>query len=36
MRVAHTDAELGILLERARRIATGDQDVLDIDVPARA
>lgn len=32
---AHTDAELGVLLERARRIATGDQDVLDFEVPAR-
>ena len=33
---AHTDAELGILLERARRIVTGDQDVLDFEVSARA
>ena len=33
---AHTDAELGVLLERARRIATGDQDVLDFEVSARA
>jgi len=33
---AHTDAELGVLLERARQIATGDQDVLDFEVPARA
>jgi hypothetical protein len=33
---AHTDAELGVLLERARRIVAGDQDVRDIDVPARA
>ncbi len=32
---AHTDAELGILLERARRIAAGDQDVLDFEVSAR-
>lgn len=32
---AHTDVELGVLLERARRIATGDQDVLDFEVPAR-
>lgn len=32
---AHTDAELGILLERARRIATGDQEALDFEVPAR-
>ncbi|BBZ03838.1 IS1634 family transposase [Mycolicibacterium chitae] len=33
---AHTDAELGVLLEQARRIAIGDQDVLDFEVPARA
>lgn len=33
---AHTDAELGILLESARRIAIGDQDVLDFEVSARA
>jgi len=33
---AHTDAELGVLLERARGIATGDQDVLDFEVSARA
>jgi Transposase DDE domain len=33
---AHTDAELGILLERARRIVAGDQEALDIAVPARA
>ena len=32
---AHTDAELGVLLERARQIVTGDQDVLDFEVPAR-
>jgi hypothetical protein len=32
---AHTDAELGVLRERARRIVTGDQDALDFDVPAR-
>lgn len=32
---AHTDAELGVLLERARRIATGDQDVLDFEVSTR-
>lgn len=32
---AHTDAELGVLLERARRVITGDQDVLDFEVPAR-
>jgi Transposase DDE domain len=33
---AYTDAELGILLERARRIAAGDQEVLDIEVPVRS
>ena len=33
---AHTDAQLGILLERARRIAAEDQGVLDIKVAARA
>ena len=33
---AHTDAQLGILLEQARRIAAGDQGVLDIEVAARA
>jgi Transposase DDE domain len=33
---AHTDAELGVLLERARCIATGDQDVLDFEVSVRA
>ena len=33
---AHTDAELGVLLERARRIAAGDQDVLDFEVSVRA
>ncbi|ADU00710.1 transposase, IS4 family [Mycolicibacterium gilvum Spyr1] len=33
---AHTDAELGVLLERARQVASGDQDVLDFEVPARA
>jgi hypothetical protein len=32
---AHTDAELGVLLERARKIATGDQDALDFEVPVR-
>jgi hypothetical protein len=32
---AHTDAELGGLLERARQVATGDQDVFDFEVPAR-
>jgi hypothetical protein len=30
---AHTDAELGILLERARQVATGGQQVLDFEVP---
>lgn len=33
---AHTDAQLGILLEQARRIAAEDQGVLDIEVAARA
>ena len=33
---AHTDAELGVLLERARWIVAGDQDVLDFEVSARA
>lgn len=32
---AHTDAQLGILLERARGIAAQDQGVLDIEVAAR-
>lgn len=32
---AHTDAQLGILLEQARRIAAEDQGVLDIEVAAR-
>ena len=32
---AHTDAQLGILLEQARRIAAQDQGALDIEVPAR-
>jgi hypothetical protein len=32
---AHTDAELGVLLQRARQIVTGDQDVLDFEVPVR-
>jgi len=31
---AHTDAELGVLLERARRIAAAGQQVLDFEVPA--
>ena len=33
---AHTDAELGILLEQARRIVVGGQAALDIEVAARA
>jgi hypothetical protein len=33
---AHTDAELGILLERARGILAGGQHALDIEVAARA
>jgi hypothetical protein len=32
---AHTDAQLGILLEQARRIAAQDQGALDIEVAAR-
>ena len=32
---AHTDAQLGILLEQGRRIAAQDQGVLDIEVGAR-
>jgi hypothetical protein len=32
---AHTDAELGILLDEARAIVTGEQEALDIEVPAR-
>jgi Transposase DDE domain len=32
---AHTDAELGILLDEARGIVTGEQEALDIEVPAR-
>lgn len=32
---AHTDAELGVLLERARRVVAGDQDVLDFEVSVR-
>ena len=32
---AHTDAQLGVLLERARQIAAEDQGVLDIEVPSR-
>ena len=33
---AHTDAELGILLEQARGIVAGGQAALDIEVAARA
>ena len=33
---AHTDAELGILLNQAREIVTGEQQVLQIEVPERA
>jgi hypothetical protein len=33
---AHTDAELGILLEQAREIVAGGQVALDIEVAARA
>jgi len=33
---AHTDAQLGILLEQAREIASLDQGALDIEVAARA
>ncbi|MCV7192152.1 IS1634 family transposase [Mycolicibacterium brumae] len=32
---AHTDAELGILLERARQMLDGDQETLDFEAPAR-
>jgi Transposase DDE domain len=32
---AHTDAQLGILLEQARRLAAEDQGVLDIELAAR-
>jgi hypothetical protein len=32
---AHTDAELGVLLDEARAIVTGEQEALDIEVPAR-
>jgi len=32
---AHTDAELGILLDQARQVVTGEQQWLDIEVPAR-
>jgi hypothetical protein len=32
---AHTDAELGILLEKARALAIGDQEILGFEVPIR-
>jgi hypothetical protein len=32
---AHTDAELGILLDEARQIVTGEQETLAIEVPVR-
>ena len=32
---AHTDAQLGILLERAGRLVAEDQGVLNFEVPAR-
>ena len=32
---AHTDAELGILLDQARRVVTGEQGAFDIEVPVR-
>jgi len=32
---AHTDAELGILLDAARQIVVGEQESLDIEVPVR-
>ena len=31
---AHTDVELGILLERARQLLHGDQGMLELDVPS--
>jgi hypothetical protein len=33
---AHTDAELGILLDEARQIVRGAQEALEMEVPARA
>ncbi len=33
---AHTDAELGILLEKARQLLDGDQEALDFEAPVRA
>lgn len=32
---AHTDAELGILLDQARQIVAGEQEAFDIEVPVR-
>jgi hypothetical protein len=32
---AHTDAELGVLLDQARQIVTGEQEALAIEVPVR-
>ena len=32
---AHTDAELGILLEKARGIADGDQEAPELEVPRK-
>ncbi|WP_163699755.1 IS1634 family transposase [Mycolicibacterium sarraceniae] len=32
---AHTDAELGVLLDEARQIVIGEQESLDIEVPAQ-
>jgi hypothetical protein len=31
----HSDAELGVLLDQARRIVAGEQEALDIEVPVR-
>jgi hypothetical protein len=33
---AHTDAEMGVLLERARRIAAAGQQMFDFEVPTPA
>ena len=32
---AHTDAELGVLLDQARQIVTGEQEAFAIEVPVR-
>jgi hypothetical protein len=32
---AHTDAELGVLLDQARQIVAGEQEAFDIEVPLR-